>query len=33
MIGSAVFHERFGPPRILAAMLVASGILVLSVGP
>jgi hypothetical protein len=33
MIGSVVFHERFGPPCILATMLVASGILVFSVGP
>jgi len=33
LIGSVVFHERFGRPRILAAILVACGIVVLSAGP
>ncbi len=32
VIGSVVFHERFGRPRVLAAILVACGILVLSTG-
>jgi drug/metabolite transporter (DMT)-like permease len=32
IIGTVVFHERFGRPRILAAVLVATGILVLTLG-
>ncbi len=32
VIGTVVFHERFGRPRILAAVLVAAGILILTLG-
>lgn len=32
IIGAVVFHERFGRPRILAAVLVACGILVITLG-
>jgi drug/metabolite transporter (DMT)-like permease len=32
LIGTVFFHERFGRPRILAAALVAAGILILNAG-
>jgi drug/metabolite transporter (DMT)-like permease len=32
LIGTVFFHERFGPPRVLAAALVATGILILNTG-
>jgi drug/metabolite transporter (DMT)-like permease len=33
LIGTLVFHERFGRPRIVAAVLVACGIVALGTGP
>jgi drug/metabolite transporter (DMT)-like permease len=32
LIGAVVFHERFGRPRTVAAVVVAAGILVLTLG-